>query len=576
MSLLLTWAAGGTAFAIDPGASIGVDEVHRGMRGYGLTVFEGTRVDTFQVEVIDVMHGRGGTGDVILARLSGLGLETAGISQGMSGSPVYLDGRIAGAVAFAYPYAMDPIGGITPIGEMLEALEAEEAPGAEGTSSFPLHEEGGASSPAPQGPGPIGTPLLVSGLEPRLSGEIGDFFRPYGFISTAGGSGGGESAVRDWKPVPGAAVGVRLLSGDANLTAVGTITWVDGDRLLAFGHPFFQAGSVNMPLVSVDMHTRIASRYISFKLGSPIETVGALVEDRRPGVAGRLGSNAPTIPIEVTVESPSGERRTFHYEAMDDKRLTPLLVSWAVQNSVLHEEKAVGDGTVRMRFEVDLDGAEDLARENIYSSGAVLDQVEEDVLVPLQILTNNALARPRLKAVRAEVAAKDGRSVARIERLEVERGRVRPGGSVAGSVTLRMYQGDTRTERFEIPIPADLFEGELLLRACDAASSEDWDSKRSPNRYATKDINGIIRFLRDYRTNEGIYVQLFRNAEGVTVDGREMPELPESRLRVLGDPLHADDGNFVQGSVVASHTIRTDAFVTGCRSLSIEVDREAP
>ncbi|RPJ46289.1 MAG: hypothetical protein EHM19_04375 [Candidatus Latescibacterota bacterium] len=567
--LLLATAARGA----EPGGTISVDEIVRGMRGYGLTVFEGTRIDTFQVEVIDVMRGRGGTGDVILARFSGLGLETAGISQGMSGSPVYIEGRNAGAVAFAYPFASEPIGGITPIGEMLEVFERGEAD--EGSAAGGLPEGGGHSS-SPQGPAPIGTPLLVSGFPGRLAEEVGEFFRPYGFVPTVGGSGGAAGEGEDWKALPGAAVGVRLLGGDASLTGVGTITWVDGDRILAFGHPMFQAGSVNFPLVSVEVHARIPSRYISFKLGSPIEAVGALVEDRRPGVAGRIGAVAPTIPIEVVVDAEGAERREYRYEAMDDKRLTPMLVSWAVQNSVLHGEKAIGDGTVRLRLFVDLEGADDLERENVYSSGAALDQLEEDVLLPLQVLANNPLARPRIRAVRAEVEARDGRSVARIERLELEKGRLRPGETVRGAITLRMYQGETRLERFEMALPPDLVEGELLLRACDAASSEEWDSKRSPNRFATKDINMLVRYLKELRTNEGIYLQLFRAAEGVTVDGREMPELPESRLRVVREPLHADDGDLVKGRVVASRTIRVDAFVTGCRSLAIEIDRDAP
>jgi hypothetical protein len=426
-----------------------------------------------------------------------------------------------------------------------------------------------------QGPAPIETPLFVSGFPPVLAGRVEEFFRPYGMAATAGGSGGAASANRDWRPLPGAAVGVRLLGGDASITAAGTITWVEGNRILAFGHPFFQAGSVNMPLVSIDIHTSVPSTYVSFKLGSPIEAVGALVEDRRPGVAGLLGAVAPTIPVEVSVETPAAGRRVFRYDAIDDRRLTPLLVSWAVQRSVLHGEKAVGDGTVRMRLSVDLEGAEDLELENLYASGAVLDEIEEDVLLPLQVLANNPLARPGVRSVRAEVTTEDGKRAARIERLEVDKKRYRPGETVEGSVTLRRFQGETERRRFSVPLPPDLREGALLLRACDAASSEEWDSKRSPNRFATKDIDGLVRILEKLRTNDAAYIQIFDDAEGVTVDGREMPLLPESRLRVLGEPLHADDGNFVKGAVVASQTMRLDEVVAGCRSLSITVDRSA-
>jgi hypothetical protein len=570
LALFLRAAAAG---AVEPGTILPLDAVERGQRGYGLTVLEGVRIDTFQVEVIDVMRGRGGSGSVILARLSGLGIEEAGVAQGMSGSPVFLNGRLAGAVAFAYPFAKEPIGGITPIEEMIEVLD--QAGGGEG-GGVPAPPGGERSASPFQGPEPIATPLLVSGFGSALADEIGDFFRPFGMIPTAGGSGETSAARDDWKPLPGAAVGVQLLGGDASLTGVGTITWVEGDRVLAFGHPLFQAGSVNLPLVSAEVHARIPSLAISFKLGSPLETVGALLEDRRAGVAGRLGIEPPTIPIEVTVESPGFGRREYRYDAMDDKRLTPLLVSWAVRNSVVHRERAIGERTVRMRLFIDLEGADDLERENVYSSGSVLDEMEDDILAPLRVLASNNLARPKVNRVRAEVKVEDGRRSARIERLDIEKGRLRPGETVRGAVTLRFYQDATETRRFEIPLPADLPEGKLLLRACDAAFSEEWDSKRAPNRFATKDINGLVRILREMRTNESVFVQLFSEAKGVTVDGREMPGLPASRLAVLGTGLHADDGNYVKGNVLASETIRLDAFVSGCRSLPIVVDRAAP
>ncbi|MFH1680491.1 MAG: SpoIVB peptidase S55 domain-containing protein [Candidatus Eisenbacteria bacterium] len=570
--LLSLFLLGGIAGAAEPEAFFPLDAVERGMRGYGLTVFEGTRIDTFQVEIIDVMRGRGGSGNVILARLSGLGIESSGVAQGMSGSPVYLNGRLAGAVAFAYTFAKEPIGGITPIEEMLEVLERASY-GGQGEVPPPPADRSSSSS---QGPEPIATPLLISGFGAPLAEEVGDFFRAYGMVPTAGGSGESSGARNDWKPLPGAAVGVRLLSGDANITAVGTITWVDDDRLLAFGHPFFLSGSVKLPLVSVDVHTLVPSLFVSFKLGSPVETVGALLEDRRPGVAGLLGASAPTVPIEVSVEVPGVERHEYRYEAVDEKRLTPLLVSWAVRNSILHRESAAGERTVRIRLFVDLEGAEDLERENIYSSGSVLGEMDDDILVPLQVLANNRLARPKVNSVRAEVTVRDGRRSARIERLDLEKGRVRPGEKVRGAVTLRLYQDETETRRFELDLPSDLPDGKLLLRACDAASSEEWDSKRSPNRFATKDINGVVRILEELRTNESVFLQLFSPGEGVTIDGREMPGLPGSRLAVLGAELHADDGDFVKGSVVASETMRLDAVVSGCRSLPVIVDRAAP
>jgi len=507
--------------------------------------------------------------------VSGLGIDESGIAQGMSGSPVYLsDGRLIGALAFAFSFALEPIAGVTPIGEMYDIVERNE-----------LEKEAartGVLIPAPRDgersrlPDPIAMPLTVSGFDPRLAAEVEAFFEPYGMVATAGGSGAGGGDLIDWSPRPGAAVGVRLLGGDATLAGIGTVTWVDGDRVLAFGHPMFQAGRVNLPLVSAEVHTLIPSRFVSFKLGSPIEEIGALVQDRRPGVLGDLSARAPTIPVDVVVDIPGVERHEYHYDAMDDKRLTPFLVSWAVQNSVLYREQAIGEGTVQARVFVDLEGTDDLVRENVYASTVVLRDLGDDILFPLQVLENNPLARADIVGIQVEVTATTGRRSARIEEIELEKGRLRPGETVRGSVTLRHYQGETETRRFALPLPPDAAEGKLLLRVCDAASSEEWDSKRSPHRFATKEIGGLVRILRDLRTNEGIYVQLFGPERGVTIDGREMPLLPESRIRVIGAPLHADDGDYVSGRVVASETIRLDAFITGCKALPIYVDRSAP
>jgi len=571
LSLLLGFASGSDA--LDRADTIPVDRIQRGLQGYGLTVLEGTRIDTFQVEVLDVMRGSGGTGDMILVRVSGLGLEESGIAQGMSGSPIFLGGRLAGALAFAYPFAQKPIAGVTPIGEMIDVWEREDAEGAAGGVLSP---PSGGYEAFGQGPEPIATPLALSGFAPGLAGEVEEFFRSYGMVATAGGAGGGEGEDDGWSPSPGSAIGVRLLSGDANLTGIGTVTWVEGDRVLAFGHPMFQAGSVRFPLVSVGVHTLIASRYVSFKLGSPIDDVGTLVEDRRPGVAGRLGEIAPTIPVEVRVVVPGIRTDQYTYKVLEDRSLTPVLISWAVRNSILHREKAAGEKTIRVRLSLELEGTEHFERENVYASGSALGDVSDDLLLPLQVLANNRIAAPEIRSVAVDVEVSGGRRLARIEELEMEKDAVRPGEDVRGRITLRHYQGEPETVPFRLSLPADIPEGEYLLRVCDAASSEEWETKRMPGRFAAKRIDQLVRILADLRTNDGIYLQLYADDPGATVDGREMPNLPASVLAVLGGGLHADDAAFVKSRVVASETIRRSEVVVGCGSLSVKVDREAP
>lgn len=573
--LLLAFLLHATAVsALAPDEIFPVDEVRRGMRGYGLTVVEGTRIDTFRVELLDVMRGRGRSGDIILVTVSGLDIEENGIAQGMSGSPVFVDGRLLGALAYGYPYAKKSIAGITPIGEMLGVLERDEAETALG--SIPAPFGGGGSDELSQWPGPIVTPLSLSGFAPDVAKDVEEFFRPFGMVPTAGGVGGRKVDGEEWEALPGAAVGVSLLSGDAGLSALGTLTWVEGDNILAFGHPLFQAGSVRFPLVSASVHTIIPSRYISFKLGSPIETVGALTQDRRPGIGGSLALSAPTVPIDVKVTVPGIGTESFHYEAVREKRLTPKLVAWAVNNSILCNEKAIGESVVRVRLSLELDGAPDLTRENIYSSSAVLRDVADDILFPMQVLANNPIAGPDIKSVRVEVEIADGREAARIEEIRVERARIRPGETLRGSVLFRRFQGATERRRFELRIPPEQPEGLLLLRVCDALSSDEYDLKRAPYRFVTDRIDRLVRILEEFRSNDGIYCLLYNTSGGATVSGREMPLLPGSVLSVLKSPTHMGDADATSGSVVAKQILRVDAFTRGCRSLPIKVDRTAP
>jgi len=572
LALAVVLAASG--FAEGPPGALSPEEIRRGQTGYGLTVLEGTKIDTFQVEVLDVMRGAGGSGDIILVLVSGLGLEEGGIAQGMSGSPVFLEGRLAGAVAFAYPYSMKPIAGVTPIGEMWEVLERDLAAGAE-DAAVPAPPEGGEGYS--RGPRPIATPLSLAGFAPQVARQVEEFFLPYGMVATASGAAGGAAPEEnDWEPVPGAAVGVSLLSGDAQLSAIGTLTWIDGERLVAFGHPLFQSGRVRMPLVSASIHTVVPSRFVSFKLGSPIRTVGALTQDRRPGVAAGLGEEAPTVPIEVNLAAAGAEERTFRYQAIREKRITPNLVAWSVMNSILHMERAMGEATMKVTLRVELEGAPAFSRTNVFSGFTALQEAADEIRYPLQVLANNPLESPPVRSVRVLVEAREGRSSARVDEIRLEKARVRPGGRVRGSVTLRLHQGGTVRRAFDLPVPANQPEGKLMLRVCDALSADEYDLKRAPYRYATDRIEGLIGYLEELRTNENVYCTLYDASSGATVSGREMPRLPRSVLAVLKSPLHTGDADDMRGRIVAERAVPTDAHVTGCKTLPVTVDRDAP
>ncbi|HEX3113548.1 MAG TPA: SpoIVB peptidase S55 domain-containing protein [Candidatus Eisenbacteria bacterium] len=297
-----------------------VDSVRTGMTGYGLTVFEGTKVDTFQVTILGVLRGYRPGANLVLARAEGHNLERTGIIAGMSGSPVYIHGKLLGAIAYAWAFNKDPVGGITPVEEMLSLFPPPGQPTPDDVDQrLGLADFGADGAPAdtpapgtnpledPTGVRAIAAPLTLSGFTPEAVSFLQPWLERRGFVVSPGG--GYQPGVVCDSLVPGSAVGVELIRGDWSAAAIGTLTYRDGDRLLAFGHPFVAMGWVRFPLTAATIHTIFASQQISTKVGSPSTTCGTLVADRSIGVSGELGTPPAMIPVRSRLW-PSARART--------------------------------------------------------------------------------------------------------------------------------------------------------------------------------------------------------------------------------------------------------------------------
>ncbi len=542
---------------------IPVSEITVGMTGYGLTVFAGSRVDTFSVRVLGVQPNARAQGSIVLVEVGGHGLEKSSIAQGMSGSPVYLDGRFAGAVAFGWEGSLSPIGGVTPAAEML-ALPTDPSPAAgprhggdwdprallgghESQLATALLGAGAASQPTGVKPalaGVTGWPepleLAATLFEPLTSGSgVGApawLCRPAGMAVATAGSG---NVPADAPPrlVPGAACAVSLVGGDADLGAIGTVTWVDGDRVLMMGHPLFQRGAVDLPLASADIVTILPSRRISFKIGSPGPVIGAVHHDLRAGLAGRIGAVAPVIPVTVKLEGAAPG--TFRFTAADDAQLTPLLVFWSFYNALLAE----GDDASRQTFDWQLETnwrekAGSVARKldlgGVAAGPGAAGMLAGEIMTPLALLLDNPFSEVALESASFTVNVKPGRSDAVVTALGLPRRLAAGTTALPLTVELRDAAGAMQRLPLSVTLPATLPAGAYRVVAASAAEFFAFEAQRAPERLLPTRLDDLWELLGTARSASTLVVAVFAADRPLLVGGRELAAMPPSVERALG------------------------------------------
>lgn len=600
MVLLVTSPA---ASKLDTERFIPLEEVEPGMRAKGLTVFRGTEIEEFDVEIISILKNAWPKRDIILARLSGGPIEEAGVIAGMSGSPVYVDGRLLGAVGYSFGmFPKEPIAGVTPIEQMLELLEREERPpeqahagggeiwrdlltalvpsGAAEQADAPgrLAELAAArgQSPAAGGLRPVRTPLVLSGFDTRAVSEMTPMLDRLGFIPVQGGGYGGEED-GEIPLEPGAVLGVQLVGGDAAATAIGTLTYREGDRILAFGHSMWQAGQVRAPMTSGYIHLVLQSLYDSYKMGSAVEVVGSLGEDRLQGVRGRIGVEPHLIPFDITVSSSDRSvPQTFHLEVIDDPIFTPQFMRWALGSVIRTASKALGNLTLQADASVELDDGRTLHLTDIYSGLIAIDLLGEEVATALALLMLNPLEQAEITHVKAHVAVEETLRTASIERLHLHQARVRPEEEMTLTIWLRPYLQNPAALAARIAMPADIPDGTYHLLVSDAATALALEVSRATWRFIPTDLDQLLGLLEERERNDEVVITVILPRAGAVVRGEELPLLPPSVLSVMQPELGAGEGGLTAGKVVFKTTLRTDYVVAGSRMIPFIVDRSKP
>jgi len=558
---------------------MGVDEIKRGMRGIGKTVFRGTRIDTFEVEILSVIKNQGPKSDRILAKVSGHSLEKTGGIQGMSGSPVYIDGKLIGAVAWGYPFALDPVMGITPIGEMLEIMERpEQATLPDAIDPPPSYARlSDPSRPSTIEHGqltPINAPVYVSGFSPEVVPRLRDELSGYGLVPVQGG-GGYDPSLPEATLEPGSSLGVQLVRGDFNLTAIGTVTHVDGDRVVGFGHPMFYLGSSRLPMTTAFIHDVIANQFISFKIGSGGKQVGAITQDRATGIGGVIGGTAELMPTNISVRSSQNEW-SYKMEVLRHRMLGPQFIQAAVVSSVLTASKAVGEATVKTRLSLKVEGHPELSFTNIYAGPRGLGEGILGVTRPIQLLLGNPFEEVRVESATFELDIDETTKAASIRSIELDRSRIEPGDRLGLRIEVAPYLGKAETIETLVVVPPHVRKGRLTLRVSSARSHVAQESKRIPGYYRVSSVDALLNVLERERTNNTMIVELIANRPGATVGGLELASLPPSVAAAMKQSRHSRNIRPVNQSVISSADVSTPYVLSGQQIVFLTIGSDGP
>jgi hypothetical protein len=585
-----------------------IEEIRPGMVGIGRTVLQGTELQEFKAHILGVLRNvQGPRRDLILARLEGAGLADVGVAQGMSGSPVYIDGRLIGAVSYSVgAFPKEPIAGITPIAEMKDATGlSRRATTQQARLELPITREGLAAAlrsaqarlapfagraadvqslGLPQAAGaqlgtmlrPISTPLVLSGFEPATVALIAGPFSEAGFTPIVSGALDGQlppgkmtGPLRE-----GDAIGVSLISGDLEMGATGTVTHIDGDKVYAFGHPFYNLGPAEFPMTRAYVYTILPSLMTSFKISSMGETIGTMQQDRATAIAGTLGKGPRLIPMRVTLERSGGgdaSRRSFTYQIVNDQMFTPLLAYVAMFNTLGSYERQFGATTFAVKSRAKIASHDDLAVEDVFTGDTPLLGAATAVAGPLTVLLTNDIEPITLEGLEVSVvSAETPRSVS-IERVWLDEIRPRAGRTLPLKVLTRSYRGEEQVSTVPIEIPANV-SGSLSILVTDGRQLNAIEQRELRRSLEPQTVAQMVRLLNDTRRNNRIYIRLLTGTPGAVVNGEAMTALPPSVLGVLEGDRNGGSFTPIRSATVGEWELPMDSAVTGSRLLTIDIE----
>ncbi|HEY0565479.1 MAG TPA: SpoIVB peptidase S55 [Terriglobales bacterium] len=567
-----------------------LSEVHRGQHGVAYTVFEGTKPEPMDLEVLGVLRNFSGPkSDVVLVRLLGKKPEFTGVVAGMSGSPVYIDGKLLGALAFRIgQFSKEPIAGITPIEEMLEINELDRSQPASSSRRGTLPSDGGFENASTrtsvgmeenpslgfaQAMVPIESPMVFNGFSEETLKAFAPQFKQAG-ITPVMGIGGVDPSEHTPDPIePGSAVSAVMVRGDMSMASTCTVTYVDDDHLLACGHPLMQFGRVEMPMTKADVVATLASPMNAFKIVNATDEVGSFVQDRHTGILGKFGAAPQMIPVTLSIHG-GAHPKQFHYEVLNNAKMTPVAMAATVFQALQGLNENAEDITYRLNGNINVSGFSAVKLDDMFAPG---DGTAPAMLMSQAVgehfgrLFDNQLAEPQVSAVNLDVDLVPERKTARLETARTDVTEARPGDEIMVEAVLRPYRGDPIVRQIPIKIPTSTPQGTLRIMVSDADVLDKDQKTVMAAQRAKADLSTTIAQLNMEHTNHDLYVSLMDSAPEAMVDDKVMPALPVSVMNVM-DGMRGTQDMFVSGeSAVYQTSTPLDYVVSGSQVLTVQI-----
>ncbi|NOZ61773.1 MAG: hypothetical protein GXO74_08825 [Calditrichaeota bacterium] len=584
-----------------------LQQIKPGMTGVGYTVFDNDRIESFEVEVLDVVQNFFPARSIIVVRLHGKKAEHVGVAAGMSGSPIYFDGRLAGALAYSFGNFMkDPIAGVTPIEQMLpifakEKNRAREAPHLSLEQNYRLSRSffsaqkltlpdlfSVLTTPFSGGRGdirPIKTPLLVSGFAPEILQKLDAQFAESNFQIFAAGNSLKNSQPESDSLRPGDAVSVVLVGGDYDISAMGTVTFSDGKRILAFGHPLFDSGPVSLPMAKGHVVTTLSSLAASSKFGTAGKIIGAIRQDRSTGIMGVIGATPELIPLEVKFTSPVAPTKNYHFQLSGDRshfQYLPVFLWMTLVNSIESARLANGDFALQLKGRIAIEDHDDVIFNNFYAgeglgfySGTGQDMPEAafDVAMSLNAVLVNEFFIPKVEKVTLQFHAIPGARAAVIKKIYTDKIRVREGDTLSVFIILKPYHGKEFQLQKKVVLPQRLSEKELALSVGGSKFITAVDFQSGLADALPQNFAQIVQKLNKRRQNNLIYFQLNEKIPGTRLQGITFHAVPPSIWGQISNRNEKKKSSSVRGRILSEQSVVTDFAIQGGKIIELVLEK---